>query len=130
MELPTLAVHGFRLARPPATPPPILLGALRPGMLRLAGREADGAVINWLSAEDVSRVAAEVGPGKEIVARIFVIPTEDAELARTIGRRMITAYLNVPVYADFHRWIGRGPVLEDMWKAWASGDRRGALAAV
>ena len=130
VDLPTLAVHGFRLARPPATPPPILLGALRPGMLRLAGREADGAVINWLSADDVATVAAEVGPGKEIVARIFVIPTPDAELARNIGRRMIAAYLNVPVYAEFHRWLGRGPLLEPMWQAWAAGDRKGALAAM
>ena len=29
--------------------PKILVAALRPGMLRLAGREADGAIINWLS---------------------------------------------------------------------------------
>jgi alkanesulfonate monooxygenase SsuD/methylene tetrahydromethanopterin reductase-like flavin-dependent oxidoreductase (luciferase family) len=99
-------------------------------MLRLAGREGDGAVINWLSAEDVATVVAEVGPGKEVVARIFVLPTEDAETARAVGRRMITAYLNVAVYADFHRWLGRGPLLEPMWAAWAAGDRKTALAAV
>ena len=52
---------------------------LRPGMLRMAGREAEGAIINWLSADDVKQVAAEVGPEKEIVARIFVCPSEDAE---------------------------------------------------
>ena len=27
-------------------------------------------------------------------------------MARAIGRRMITAYLNVGVYAEFHRWLG------------------------
>src|SRR5262245_50377016 len=32
-----LGVRGFRLERPPATPPPILVAALRPAMLRLAG---------------------------------------------------------------------------------------------
>ena len=55
--------------------PPVLLAALREGMLRLAGREADGAIINWLSADDVVRVAQIVnneGPDKELVARIFV----------------------------------------------------------
>ena len=36
--------------------PPILVAALRPGMLRLAGREGDGAIINWLSADDVRTV--------------------------------------------------------------------------
>ena len=33
----------------PSRRPPILVAALREGMLRLAGREADGAIINWLS---------------------------------------------------------------------------------
>lgn len=126
----TFTVSGFRLARPPEVVPPILVAALRPGMLHLAGREADGAILNWLSAEDVKTAVAEVGPDKEIVARIFVCPTEDAEWARTIGRRLATAYLNVPVYADFHRWLGRGRRLEPMWEAWAAGDRRAALDAV
>jgi alkanesulfonate monooxygenase SsuD/methylene tetrahydromethanopterin reductase-like flavin-dependent oxidoreductase (luciferase family) len=99
-------------------------------MLHLAGREADGAILNWLSAEDVKTVAAEVGPDKEIVARIFVCPTEDTDWARNLGRRLATAYLNVGVYAEFHRWLGRGERLEPMWKAWATGDRKAALDAV
>jgi len=46
----TFTVKGFRLGRPPEVPPPILVAGLRPGMLRLAGREADGAIINWLGS--------------------------------------------------------------------------------
>ena len=46
----TFAVRGFRLARPVTDPPPLYLAALRPGMLRLAGREADGVILNWLAA--------------------------------------------------------------------------------
>jgi probable F420-dependent oxidoreductase len=126
----TFAVKGFRLGRPPAVVPPILVAALRPGMLRLAGREGDGAIINWLSADDVTTVVAEVGAGKEIVARIFVCPSEDADTVRMVGRRMIAAYLNVPVYAAFHDWLGRGPLLEGMWTAWKAGDRKAALAAI
>jgi len=129
-EYETFSVRNFRLGRVPEQVPPIYVAALRSGMLRLAGREADGVILNWLSAEDVATAAAEVGPGKEIVARIFVIPTEDAEAARTVGRRMITAYLNVAAYAEFHRWLGRGPALEAMWAAWAAGDRKAALAAI
>jgi len=132
-EYETFTIDGFRLARPPREAPSLLLAALRPGMLRLAGAEADGAIINWLSAEDVKQVVPYVhegGAGKEIVARIFVSPFDDAELARATFRRMITSYLNVPGYAAFHRWLGRGDVLEPMWRAWAAGDRRGALAAV
>jgi probable F420-dependent oxidoreductase len=131
----TFHVKGFRLARVPESLPPIYLAALRPGMLHLAGREADGAILNWLSAFDVATSVAEVekaaqGTTKEIVARIFVIVTEDADLARTIGRRMITAYLNVEAYAEFHRWLGRGEALQPMWDAWAAGDRKAALAAI
>jgi probable F420-dependent oxidoreductase len=129
-EYDTFAVHGFRLERPPATLPPIHIAALRPRMLRLAGSEADGAIVNWLAAEDVPTVAHEVGPGKEIVARIFVCPIADPERARAIARRLVTAYLTVEVYAEMHRWLGRGPRLQAMWDAWAAGDRRGALAAV
>jgi probable F420-dependent oxidoreductase len=125
----TFSVQGFRLARP-VEAPPIYLAALRSGMLRLAGREADGAILNWLAADDVPTAVKEVGPGKEIVARIFVVPNPDPEVARAIGRRMITAYLNVPAYAEFHRWLGRGPRLQGMWDAWAAGDRKAALAAI
>src|SRR5579859_5933377 len=117
----TFRVRGFRLARKPSVVPPILVAALRPGMLRLAGREGDGAIINWLSADDVATVVPHVGAGKEIVARVFVLPTEDREVVRTVGRRSIAAYLNVPVYAAFHEWLGRGEVLRPMWDAWNAG---------
>ncbi len=126
----TFAVRGFRLSRPVEQPPPLYVAALRPGMLRLAGREADGAILNWLSAGDVGKAVAEVGPGKEIVARLFVVPNGDAEVARAAGRRLIAGYLNVRAYAEFHRWLGRGPALEPMWAAWSAGDRKGALAAI
>jgi probable F420-dependent oxidoreductase len=129
-EYDTFAVRGFRLGRPPAIVPPILVAGLRPGMLRLAGRVGDGAIINWLGAGDVPRVVAEVGPGKEVVARIFVFPSEDAATVGAVARRMIAAYLNVPVYAAFHEWLGRGPLLKGMWEAWKAGDRKAALDAI
>ncbi len=129
-EFDTFQVRGFRLGRRIPEPPPILVAALRPGMLRLAGREGDGAIINWLSADDVARVVPEVGPGKEIVARIFVCPSEDADTVRSMGRFALAAYLNVGVYAAFHQWLGRGSQLEPMWKAWQAGDRKAATAAI
>jgi len=126
-------INGFRLGVRPEVPPPILVAALREGMLRLAGREADGAIINWLGPDDVKRVVpivSEQGDGKEIVARIFVCPSEDAERVREAGKFAVAAYLNVPVYAAFHEWLGRGPLLQPMWDAWKAGDRKAALAAV
>ena len=59
----TFSVKGFKLARIPEQLPPIYLAALRPGMLHLAGREADGAILNWLSAEDVSHLGGRGGEG-------------------------------------------------------------------
>jgi probable F420-dependent oxidoreductase len=126
----TFAVKGFRLGIRVEEVPPLLVAALRPGMLRLAGREGDGAIINWLSADDVKTVVPHVGAGKEIVARIFVLPSEDDAMVRFVGRRAIAAYLNVPVYAAFHEWLGRGDALRPMWEAWAAGDRDAATDAI
>lgn len=129
----TFSVRRFRLERPPATPPQVLLAALRPGMLRLAAAQADGVILNWLSAGDVPTALAQTkaaGPDFEVVARIFVCPTADADYARKLGRRLITSYLTVPAYADFHRWLGREEILAPMWAAWSAGDRKGALAAI
>ena len=136
------SVRGFRLGVRPSEPVPILVAALREGMLRLAGREGDGAIINWLSPDDVTQVVPHVAAGakasdregddgeREIVARIFVIPNADAEVARGAARRLIASYLNVPVYAAFHEWLGRGDALEGMWRLWKEGDRKAALDAI
>jgi probable F420-dependent oxidoreductase len=126
----TFAVSKFRLESAPTPPPPIVLAALRPGMLRLAAREADGAITNWLAPSDVPKVRAELGDKPELVARIFVCPTEDTDAARGLGRLLISSYLTVPVYAAFHDWLGRGDALRPMHEAWAAGDRAGANAAI
>jgi probable F420-dependent oxidoreductase len=134
-EFDTFSVRGFKLGVVPEQPVPILVAALREGMLRLAGREGDGAIINWLSADDVATVAPIVqkaggGQPREVVARIFVAPTDDAETVRGLGRFVIAAYLNVPVYAAFHEWLGRSEELAEMWRLWREGDRRAAAAAI
>ena len=132
-EFETFNVRGFRSGVKLEHQPKILVAALREGMLKMAGREADGAILNWLSAEDVQKVVPHVhagGEGKEIVARLFVLPVEDRAMALAIGRRAVAAYLNVPVYAAFHEWLGRGDQLAGMWSKWKEGDRAGALEAI
>jgi probable F420-dependent oxidoreductase len=131
----TFEIQGFRLGVRPEQPPPVLVAALREGMLRLAGREADGAIINWLSPADVATVTKVVhdaagGDEREVVARIFVCPSANTEVVRASARFAIAAYLNVPVYAAFHEWLGRGEALTPMWEAWKAGDRKAALAAI
>ena len=129
-EYETFSVDGFRLDPAPEIPPALALAALRPGMVRLAAAEAGIAITNWLAPTDVPKVRGVAGPECELVARIFVCPTTDVDTARYIGKRMIAAYLTVPVYAAFHEWLGRGEVIAPMLAAWSSGDRKGALAAI
>jgi probable F420-dependent oxidoreductase len=129
-DYPTFSVRRFALERVPDPAPSIMLAALRPGMLRLAAREADGAITNWLAPGDVPKVRAVVGPDVELVARIFVCPTRDRAAARALGRLLISSYLTVPVYASFHDWLGRGELLAPMHRAWAAGDRKAANAAI
>jgi probable F420-dependent oxidoreductase len=126
----TFSVSGFRLGIVPEEPVPILVAALREGMLRLAGREGDGAIVNWLSADDAKRVSQIVnvqGDGKEIVARIFVCPNPDRDVVVPAAKFAMAAYLNVPVYRAFHEWLGRGEMLAEHWAQWDAGDRKGSL---
>ena len=134
----TFSINGFRLGIRPEQPVPILIAALREGMLKLAGREGDGAIINWLSAEDVAKVAPivhqygpnEDGTPKDIVARIFVAPSEDRDAVLMVGKFAIAAYLTVPVYASFHEWMGRGDQLQGLWDNWKAGDRKAAMDSI
>ena len=136
----TINVNGFRFSRPLAQPIPIYIAALRPTMLSVAGECGDGAILNWLSADDIKKAvpivreaAAKAGKDPnaiEITARLFISidpPTPEADLGI---RRHINTYLNVPVYKAFQKWLGREAALTPMWQAWEKGDRKGAVAAV
>jgi probable F420-dependent oxidoreductase len=134
----TFQVNGFRLSVPPSTPPKIHVAALREGMLKVAGEYGDGAIINWLSAEDVKKSVAVVRQAAEkagrdpasieITARLMVNIDPPSPEADVMRRRHINAYLNVPVYKSFHQWLGRSEILAGMWEAWDAGDRKGAVA--
>jgi probable F420-dependent oxidoreductase len=129
----TFAVRGFKLRRAADPMPKVLVAALRSGMLELAGREADGAILNYVLPEDLPKVISHVrkyGERKEIAARLYVCPTREAERVRSIARTAIAGYFNVPTYRLHQEWLGRGPALAAMWEAWERGDRRGALAAL
>jgi F420-dependent oxidoreductase-like protein len=107
------------VAIPGATAPPVLLAALGPAMLRLAGTTADGA-ITWMTGVRtletyvvplVTAAAQEAGqPAPRIVAGLPVCVTGDEEAARQrIGRSYAMA-AEVPEYrAVLDREGARGP---------------------
>lgn len=136
----TISVKGLRLEYPPQERMPIYVAALRPKMLHFAGAQGDGMITNWLGPDDLPavmealhggvRAAGKDPAGYEVVARLFVLLDEPGDELDTFMRRTTAAYLNVPAYGDFQRWLGHGEELAPMWDAWRSGDRRGAVAAV
>ncbi len=135
----TFKVNGFRLTRPASYEVPIHVAALREGMLKAAGQVADGVCINWLSAEDVKKsvgvvraAAAKAGRDPEaieVTARLMVNIDPPGPEQDAVVRRHIAGYLNVPVYREFHEWLGRTG-LQGMWDLWEKGDRKGAIAAL
>jgi probable F420-dependent oxidoreductase len=121
---------GFRLEQPPATPPPIIVAALRGKMLSLAAELADGAFTNFLPLSGAPQVAQAFGaPDKELVCRFFCVP-QSAEEALPLARRMFAAYATVPVYTEFFRWLGWSERIDPMVTAWHDGDRARALELV
>jgi alkanesulfonate monooxygenase SsuD/methylene tetrahydromethanopterin reductase-like flavin-dependent oxidoreductase (luciferase family) len=71
---------------------PIYVGALGPQMLRLAGRQAQGAALNWCTAEQVAWSRERTGPKARLIEYIRVCVDDDVAAARTALARQILAY--------------------------------------
>src|SRR6266540_3224665 len=123
--------RGFKLGFPPARPhPPVVLAALNPRMLALAGRIADGVLLNWLpldaAADAVAQVrqaATEAGrdPATVVVGcYVRACIGELAELADDLRPQVLT-YLEYPAYAAMLRRAGIADV--DRVAAAAPADR-------
>ncbi len=119
---------GFRLEQAPAAPVPIVLAALRGKMLELAVEKADGAFTNFLPLSGLAQVGEQIAgasAGFELLCRFFCLPGE-REQVEPLARFMFSAYITVPVYANFYRWLGHGEVIAPMVEAWEANDRRRA----
>jgi alkanesulfonate monooxygenase SsuD/methylene tetrahydromethanopterin reductase-like flavin-dependent oxidoreductase (luciferase family) len=57
---PMFGTAGFGLDLLPEAPPPLWLGALGDGMVRLAGEAADGVILNWCTPERVRQARASI----------------------------------------------------------------------
>jgi probable F420-dependent oxidoreductase len=95
------------MAPPPSPAPKIVLAALGPEMLELAGEIADGVLLNWIPPEAVpasikhleagARRAGRSLDGFEIAGFIRTTVTDEAEAARGQLARDITGYAIVDV---------------------------------
>ena len=134
-------LKNFRLLMPPPPQPVrIYLGALGPGMLRLAGGIADGVLLNWIPPEAIPESIRQVEAGArragrsldgfEIACFIRVSVTDDPAPARQWLAREITGYSIVDAYARFFAACGFGPEVEAARRAWQAGDRAAAVKQI
>jgi len=92
---------------PPADAPPVLVAALGPQMLRLAGRVAAGTItwmtgpetIRTLTAPTINTAAQEAGrPAPEVMMGLPVCVTDDVDAARERADRDYAIYGQLPSY--------------------------------
>jgi probable F420-dependent oxidoreductase len=122
---------GFKLEKPPAEAPPIVLAALRGKMLRLAVERAAGAFTNFLPLAGLPKITEQLEgapEGFELLCLFFCIPGE-REQVEPLARFMFASYITVPVYEAFFRWLGYGERIDEMAAAWNAKDREAAVAA-
>jgi probable F420-dependent oxidoreductase len=132
-------VKNFRLTAP-AAPVRIVLAALGPEMLELAGEIADGVVLNWIPPEAVPASIERLEAGArragrtlrdfEIASFIRTCVTDDAATARAALARDITGYAIVDVYASFFRTAGFAAEVDALHARWRAGDRAGAVTEI
>jgi probable F420-dependent oxidoreductase len=125
-------VRGFRLGVELGDRrPKIILGALGEGMLRLAGEQADGVLLNYLPASHVPWCVKQVrrGANATIYANVHV-GIGDRATAAPQARYDLFSYGVVDAYARSFIQAGFGEAVQAIRAAHLAGDRASALAAV
>jgi alkanesulfonate monooxygenase SsuD/methylene tetrahydromethanopterin reductase-like flavin-dependent oxidoreductase (luciferase family) len=92
--------------------PPIVLAALRPRMIALAGEIADGVIFGNVSRSHMPAALAVIPAEKRHDPEFIVanaIPTcvsDDIEAAKAVNRRTLTRYAMLPNYRDYWKEAG------------------------
>lgn len=125
-------VKGFRLGmKLGERRPKIVVGALNPAMLKLAGEVADGVLLNYLPATHVPWSVEQVRAGGDAAIYGYVhAGVGDREQGLDKARRDLFSYAVVDAYAANFRRAGFGDEVDAIREHHAAGDREGALAAV
>jgi len=125
-------VKGFRLGvRLGERRPKIVVGALNPAMLRLAGELADGVLLNYLPASHVPWSVEQVRQGGDATIYAYVhAGVCEREDGAQLARRDLFSYAVVDSYARNFERAGFADEVTEIRSRFAEGDRTGAVAAV
>jgi probable F420-dependent oxidoreductase len=136
----TLQSKRFKLGGATVGEVPIYLGALNEQMLRMTGALCDGVILNMvperalpqlLGAVRAGAEAAGRDPGQlEVVSRLHVMLTPDADAGRKLARGAFGAYAATPGYNRAFEWMGFADEAKRIRESFARGDRAGVAAAV
>jgi probable F420-dependent oxidoreductase len=100
------AMDAAQYGGPLPQPAPRVLAALRPKMLELAARRAQGAHPYFVTVEHTARARAVLGPDPVLAPEQTVVLDTDPERARSTARRFTSRYLALPNYANNLRDLG------------------------
>ena len=126
------SVKRFRLAvRLGERRPKIVMAALGPQMLKLAGEVADGVLLNYIPVNHVAPSIAQVraGGGAKIFAYVHAA-VGDLERSAKSARRDLFNYAMADGYANMFRAAGFTTEVDELRARQAEKDRDGAIAAI
>jgi len=99
-------------AVPPAEEPPVVIAALGPKMLELAGTAVQGAHPYFTTPEHTAQAREIMGPDPMLCVEQKVVLTTDADKAREVARGQAGIYSSLPNYRN--NWMRLGIAEEDI----------------
>jgi len=95
------------MAMGPSEPPPLVIGAIRPRMLALAGAKTNGSHTYFVPPEHTARSRKILGPDKWLCVAQAVILESDPQQARQAARQYMRTYVpTLPNYTENLRDLG------------------------
>lgn len=111
--------------------PKIVLAALNPQMLKLAGEVADAVLLNYIPASHVPVAIEQVRKGGDATIMAYVhAAVGDLERSANSARKDLFNYAMADGYANMFRAAGFSADVDELRARQAERDRDGALAAI
>ena len=108
--------------------PPVVLAAMRPRMIALAGEIAEGIVFANAARSHVAASLAALpqaqlaDPAFEIACMTPTCVSDDIEAAKAVNRRTLTRYAQLPYYRNYWKDAGYREEMEAVERAMPEGD--------